>query len=496
MNAAVQNMVVMPRREVISLAAADDVFYCRHFFPKDFRQRTPDWHRDYWSHFNAIDRDLFAAEIFRGGAKTTLARAGISKRIAYAISRNMLSIAISETQAEHTVRWIKYQIEQRGLWAETFQLYKGAKWTDNWIEIYNAPLDVKINLMAKGMTSGIRGVNLDGWRPDFILCDDISNEETIGTEEQRTKNSELFFGTIVPALAPKSEAPMRKLVLNQTGLHKEDIVYKAHEDTSFYTVKYPKLIYDAQGSPQSAWPERFSLAEVLEERDQYIRRNQLHIWNREYGCKITSRETNPLDASWLKQYRALPTNLLYYVGLDPATSKKTNAHRTAGMLIGWDPRNCHVYIVDYFSQTGKNPKEMWVWLVRMWRTYRPRKIGVETVAFQKFLAWYFKEQMKEDRTFFVIEEVNDKRSKPDRIIQAYSGVGSEGRLWVSPNHTEFIQGFTDWIEGQDWDLGDAGAQAVTLCLGLAPSFMDNEDFAYVEEEEKDIPDLEFEEGAP
>lgn len=498
MNAVAPLPIELPRAELLNLCAVDSIFYCKQFFPKTFRQETPEYHRDFWNGFNDPEWDFFGAEVFRGGGKTTLTRAGISKRVAYGISRNVLAVAITESMAVHTIRWLKKQIENNTYWTSTFMLQKGTKWSDDWIEIQHVAMDCSINVIAKGMTSGLRGLNLDDWRPDFIFCDDISNEETVGTEEQRIKNSELFFGALVPSLAPKSEAPMRKLVLAQTGLHKDDIINKAHVDPTFRTVRYPKLQEKSDGTLVSAWEQRFPTKQVLQEKEDYTRRRQGHIWLKEYGCKIISRETAPLDALQLRYWRALPTNLLYFTGLDPAISTKKNAHRTAAAVVGMQPQTGDIYLLNYFAQVGKAPDEMWTWLVQQYRQYRPRKIGAETVAFQKFLAWYFGVKMQETKTFFAVTEVNDKRSKPDRIIQAFSGLASQGKLWVNEDHTEFVQGYAEWNEDVDWDLGDAVAQAIVLANPwMAMSDEDAlEQDDYMAEDEKNIPDLVFDGGAP
>jgi hypothetical protein len=452
----------LPRAEVLKLSAVDDLFYCRHFFPKTFRQKSPEYHRDFWYHFNNPERDFFGAEIFRGGAKTTLTRAGLSKRIGFGLTRNTLAIAINETMASHTVRWIKKQVDNGTYWATTFDIRKGDKWTDDWIELYHAQYDIKINLIAKGMTSGIRGLNFDDWRPDFVICDDISNEETCGTPEQLEKQRDIFFGTIVPAMAPKSEAPDRKLVLLQTGLHKEDIINQAHTDSRFFTVKYPKLVYNKlTGEPQSAWEARYPVAEVLQEKEDYTKKKQYHIWLREFGCKIISKETAAFDSTWLRYWASLPLDLEFYVGLDPASdSKRKEAHKTAIVVIGYSRRTGDIYLVEYFAAQGKNPEEMWNWLVRVKRQYHPREIAVETVAFQKMLAWYFRTKMQENNFFFAIREYNDRRSKPDRIRQSYTDHAANGKFWVHENHTEFVTGFTDFQDNVDWDVGDAGAMAI------------------------------------
>lgn len=492
MNAVVQQ-VELPRAELLRFSALDSIFYGNHFFPKTIRQSSPEFHKDFWYGFENPNYDFFAAEIFRGGAKTTLTRIGLSKRIAFGISRNILTVAIAENMAMHTVRWIKKQIEQNRLWTETFMLRKGSKWSDEWIEIVNESCECAINVIAKGMTSGLRGLNLDDFRPDFIQCDDIESDETVGTEDQRNKAQDQFFGALVPSLAPRSEAPHRKLAFLQTNLHKESLLSRASKDPTFYYVRYPKLIEQPDGTLKSAWESRFPTEEAIREKEDYVRRGQLHVWLREFGCKIVSRETAPLDATQLRYYKALPTTLSYYVGLDPASagSDKKYAHKTATVCIGVDERTGDVYLISYNAQKGKNPDEMWTWVLSAYRTFRPRKIGTETVGFQKVLEWYFKTKMQETRIFFPIFPFNDRRSKPNRIIQAYTGLASQGKLWVHENHTEFVTAYTEWVEGQDNDLLDAGAQAITLAN---PWMMisDNED-DIIGGGEDDIEELSFDE---
>jgi len=490
--------IELPRAEVLRLSAADNRFYCKHFFPKAFRQDGPSFEQDFWEKFEDSKHDFFAAEIFREGGKTTRCRAGISKRVAYAISRNILAVCISESMAEHTIRWLKKQVETNMLWSSTFMLQKGSKWTDNWIEIVNLPFETTINVIAMGITSGFRGLNLDDYRPDFIYMDDVCNEENVGTEDQRNKINDAIFGALVPSLAAKTEAPRRKVVMTQTGLHPDDPINRAHRDPTFLTVKYPKLIEGPDGTLKSAWEARFPTADAIQQKEDYTRRGQIHIWLREFGCKLVSRETAPLKGEWLRPYEFLPASVKFFVGLDPAISKKRQAHRTAGGIIGVDERTGDVYIIGTMSQVGKNPDEMWTWLLGNYRNLRPTKIGCETISFQKFLAWYFKTKMQELQTFFEITEVEDRRSKPDRIIQAFSGIGSQGRLWVNPNLTDFIAGFSEWTEDIDWDLGDAVAQAIVLAnpwMAVGEAKEGDDMFNYLEQE-KDIPELEFEESAP
>jgi hypothetical protein len=352
-----------------------------------------------------------------------------------------------------------------------------------------------ISVIAKGMTSGLRGLNLDDWRPDFIYLDDICNEENTATEEQRKKVEGLVFGALAPSLAPKVEAPLRKMVLTQTALHKEDPISMAHKDPSWLTVKYPKLYQNEDNRWFSAWPELYPIEGIIKEKEAYIQRRQAHIWLREYECKLVSSENAAFDTSWLQYWDVLPVGMRVYIGIDPARSSRKEAHRTACVAIGVHQSN--TYLLDYMAQVGKNPDEIWTWLETAVRRWHPRQVGVESIAYQQMLAWYLRQKMIERNFFFPVKEVQDRRAKPDRIRQAYTGIASNGKFFVNAQHVQFITEFAEYADSVDSDLLDAGAQAIVLANPWqASGYDENEVIEGMYIEEKNIPDLEWEGNAP
>lgn len=300
-------MVEVSVEELFSLCAVDQELYCQTFFPRTVRQKSPAFHKDFWQKLEDLGFDFFGAEVFRGGAKTTLCRLTLSRRIAYAMSRNILNVGINETMAVYTNRWLKRQIEYNEKWTQAFKLRPGSKWTDEYFTVIHGLEECEIHVTAKGVTSGLRGLNLDDYRPDFILCDDICNEENMATEEGRKKVNDLIFGALVPSLAPKSEAPDRKFALLNTAITKEDPIVQAHSDPTFRTVKYPKIITREDGTLESAWPERWTLEECLAEKESYVKRRKLYIWLREFGCKIVGSGETAFAPEWLKTWQVLPT---------------------------------------------------------------------------------------------------------------------------------------------------------------------------------------------
>lgn len=200
----------MSVNEIVELAAIDSRFYRHHFFPKAFRQDSPEFHDEIWELMETPEARYVAAKVFRDGAKTTNLRGYLSKRIAFAVSRTILVIGKSEKAAMKTIDWIRRNVEYNTVWAQTFGLSKGKQWSESEIDIHHAVMDCNIRCIAMGITGSTRGINVDDYRPDLILVDDPCDEENTGTPEQRMKIENLFFGALKNCLAPRTDMPEAK----------------------------------------------------------------------------------------------------------------------------------------------------------------------------------------------------------------------------------------------------------------------------------------------
>src|SRR5688572_27186226 len=110
MNAAVE---MLSLAEAIDLGAEDGAVYARYFFPRAVRQSAPLFHNVVWATFS--QNRFESAKIFRGGAKTTIARQFTSRGIAYGMAHTVLFISESEEHATDSVIWLKDQVEYNGL---------------------------------------------------------------------------------------------------------------------------------------------------------------------------------------------------------------------------------------------------------------------------------------------------------------------------------------------------------------------------------------------
>jgi hypothetical protein len=191
----------------------------------------------------------------------------------------------------------------------------------------------------------------------------------------------------------------------------------------------------------------------------------MSIWMREMECKIVTRETSAFREEWLGYWDRTPQGMATYIGIDPASSDSRDADYQAIVVMGFFAGR--TYLCDYFLSKGKNPQEVGVEFFRLVRLWKCIAAFVETIAYQRVLAWFLREMMRALNQYIVIHEVQDKRRKSDRIIQAYSGRAANGDFLIHESHTEFVE---QWIQypaqpnpnykGKD-DLLDGGAMIIT-----------------------------------
>lgn len=454
--------------ELVELAAVDSDLYSRVFFPRTARQATPLFHREMWNLMESPGDRYIAFKVFRGGAKTTTTRLALSKRIAYAISRTIMVVGKNQDHARRSVEWLMKAVEFNKLWRETFGLTKGKKWTGTEIEIFHGIDEVPIRVLAVGMTGSVRGVNIDDYRPDFILMDDIIDEEMAATAEQRQKTEDLVFGALKESLAPESEAPTAKMALLGTPIAQGDIMDVVSRDPEWKCVTYG--ILDENG--QSRWPERWSTEKVLQEKHAAIQRNQLSLWLREKQCEIISRETADFDGSWLQYWQVLPERMNIVLAVDPVPPPSEKQIKTglrdkdfeALAVVGeWQGR---CYVLETVKNKGHNPDWTIAEFFRLKAKWRPRLAAVEGVAYQRTLKWLLEQEMQKRREYIQIDCDADRRSKRDRIVQALHGVAANRMLYCHPSQVDFIEQFSAYPAVQHDDVIEAVAVATAKALDM------------------------------
>ena len=427
--------------EAVQVGATSLILYGRIFFPKTFRQSSPPFHEEIGQALMSRAFPKIGIEVFRDGAKTTLLRTYISQRIAYGISRTVLVVSASQAHSILTLRWVKRQVEHNRRWAETFRLKKGSKWTDDHIEILHEAIDEPITILALGITGQLRGFNIDDRRPDLILCDDTSTDSTSGSPEQRAKEVNTVFGALLNSLTPITEAPDAKAVVLDTPKSKFDLIEGLEKNPEWKFIRYG--IFDAEGN--SRWESRYPTAGLKKAKENAIKVGQLHIWMKEKECRIVSTETATFNPANLQYWDTLPPRASYLICIDPASSDSKKADDNVVGVLAF--HKDETYLVEYTAAKGQDPEMVTATVFEYIRRWKPIGIVVESVSYQRILAWYIEKAMREQRCWIPVYRVQDKRSKADRIIQALGGVTGMQRFFCLLSHTKFIEQYTEFAPG-------------------------------------------------
>ena len=466
---AVGQEALVPASQLADEFARDTVLYCHTFFQGAFRDKTAPFQRQV---FEDVDNPLIrqlGIEVFRDGAKTTILRAATSKRVAYGISRTILYVSASMGHSLRSVRWLRKQVEFNKRWFNFYGLSRGSKWTDEHLEIKHNVLGITVTILAVGITGQTRGINVDDYRPDFIVVDDADDEETTATPEQRDKTRDRFFGSILNSLAPKSENPEAKIVVLATSLNRKDLINTIHEDPSWVTRRYP--ILDEHG--ESQWPTRYPTQEVVEKKAAFLARGQALLWLREYECTIGDEETALFTRDSLKYWELLPDRMIVVLAVDPAPPpsevqiKKGLRTKDEEVWSAIGMRDGEFFLLEQQCAIDHDSEWSITTCFSMLLRWKPMRIGVEAIAYQRTLKDLIEREMKARHIYAVVDAIVDRRKKPHRIQQALAGITAHGAFYVHSSMQGFITQYYAYPNTDKDDRLDSCAMGLGMLHNLA-----------------------------
>ena len=495
------------RDEAVRLGAVDTEFFNRVFFPKTFRQDSPAFAKELTRVLEDPSIRMAMILMFRGSAKTTRLRSFLAKRIAYGISRTVLFIGASEPDAGRSIQWLRGQIERNTTYTSTFGLRPGKKWQETTVEIENTILGQTSWVLGVGVTSSLRGINFDDYRPDLIILDDVLTDENVLTLESREKINGLILGAVAQSLTPRSEEPNAKLVMLQTPLHQEDTTALAAKSKLWTTIRFGCWTKETEDLPDSqrisAWPSRFPSEELLKEKQDYLNFGKLSVFLREKECKVVSAETASFKVDRLNYYNE-ETPLrrgVSVLAVDPVPPP--SEREIAKNLIGKDYEALVVmtriggdyYLRHYEQYKGHDPSWTLAKIFELAHMFQVSYISVDSIAYQAVLRWLLENEMKRRGIYYSVipDKGAGKKSKYQKILDSINPLLMYKKLYVKQSHTEFISDLTLYPSLPHDDLLDAVSIALRALINPTLELGETE---YSVVDETEIKPLHFRRRAP
>lgn len=260
-------------------------------------------------------------------------------------------------------------------------------------------------LHVRGKDGFIRGLHVGA-----AIIDDMPDESSLYSDEQREKLKEVFRGTITPIVEPYGY-----LIVSGTpySTAPNELYNVIKGDKRFYSFEYPIVFPD--GRPLA--PDRYTFEDIKTKR---IELGSI-VFAREYlvipisdnstifPYEYLRRSTVGMDkVSFADSIEFFPFELQrVVVGCDFAVSGNIGADYTVYSVWGIDHSN-DFYLINYFRAKGMSHNEQVDKIVLFNRLYKPDKIVCEANGFQGILSALARERGLSNIEQFTTTEGNKK----------------------------------------------------------------------------------------
>ena len=185
----------------------------------------------------------------------------------------------------------------------------------------------------------------------------------------------------------------------------DDLVWELLKQDEWEVVKIPAI-----ENWESFWESRFDINELENIRKQ--------IWDYFFSSQYMQDPINEWWWDFTRDYfqyaQDIPEHLEKVTFIDPAISQKQEADNTAIVTIWLDKRNNNIYVLEVLAWKML-PDEIIDNTFKMFLKWKPKRVWIEVVAYQKMLALEIKKQMNIRNIFFVLDEINPQWEKEARI---------------------------------------------------------------------------------
>jgi hypothetical protein len=269
-----------------------------------------------------------------------------------------------------------------------------------------------VRVEAYGKGASIRGLSIRDRRPKFILIDDPQDVEDSRSETVQAQDWEWFLSDVMFL------AKSCRIFLIGNNLGERCILERAinaADELGLRAHRVPAII-----DGQSAWPARYSLGEILAQRDSYDRMGQIDIWLRDKMCTATSEANRVFDESdyrWFPPFQAdkLMRDCKLFATMDPARSTdKQSCYRAITVNAVSQEGYWFILEIRYGRWPPATHIDMIFNTVTRWGL---RTFGIERGEYLDVIQPFIHEEMAKRQVFFDVVPIEHAKagSKLERI---------------------------------------------------------------------------------
>lgn len=405
--------------------------------------------------------------------------------IYYGYKRNILLISDTNEQARGFIIAIKAEIENNELLIADFGKLAGELWAQDRIVTTN-----DILVVGKGAGQKLRGVKWKNSRPDLVIIDDLENDESVETENQRAKLKNWFLKALLPVGTPTTD-----YVFIGTILHYESLLNTILTDNKFasWNRKIYRAVYKFSDSDKwQQWEEIITdlsrenpaedaykfyqehKEEMLEgikvlwpdqDPDYYYNLMVMRVtdeaaFNSEYQNEPIDPNSAEFKEEWFQYYTDLPEIVDVYGAVDPSMGKQ-KSDRGAIVWVGKGVDN-YLYVLDV--EMGRYTPDRLIDLIILGAIKYSDKLRVltcETVQFQAMFADELKKRALNAGIMLPVEGCDLKIEKELRLRSLIPKI-KNGYIKFHKSQVLLLNEFRRFPKGTD-----DGMDALEMCVRKA-----------------------------
>ena len=398
-----------------------------------------------WSDIILRGKRNFAIEAFRESAKTQVAlRANLLHALTFPDPARQFIVIIRATKdlAAALLRETSREWQARpDLMMQADGMPDIVEDSGNAFQVrYHNGFQVRIAAFGKG--GSIRGLSWQAKRPDLIVCDDIQDLEDVSSETV-SENDWKWFMSDIYFLGHES-----RIFMIGNNLGERSIIERMIRDADawdFEAERLPKYTVDEQGIMHSTWPARYTLEDILAQKEAFAQKGMADIWYREMLCEARSPDAQRFRRDMFRYYdphTLRRESMSVYMTVDLASSKADSADYSVCCVVGVTPEGMWQVLDCWYGRV--TPVEHMDEIFRMVSKWRPQVVGIEKVQYQAAMLAFLEKEMPRRNIFFTVKPLIAATHKESRIdvLQPRFAVGGvwfpAGAGWLAEMEGELL----------------------------------------------------------
>lgn len=435
--------------------------FAADMLPHWLTAKTPEFHKDIYELLRT--EELLAVSAPRGFAKSTVCSKIFP--IWAALFKQYGDISIISASEDFVVREIMTPIRAEFENNKRLLQLFGEQKTDQWSASY---FKLKNGIAFEGV--GVNG-QLRGGRRGVVILDDVESNESVLSEEQRSKLRDKVNKEIIPKLLPESICCIIGTIIHPLCYLKEVLTNKENgwtkrEYRAYHDAKHGDSKKMRKGN--ELWAEMWS-HDKLQKRKAAIGST---AFASEYLNDPVSDNASPIKDEQLRYWQELPSEYSIYVTLDPAYTENEKSDWKVAAAIAVDNKG-NRYLVEYI-RTHAQQGEYINGCLNLYAKYRNKcvKFGCPAGRESDFYR-AIEERARERGLYPPLHEIkyiirdaqsgSSVRNKHQRIVRTLQHLFENGTYYIHPTHTEAREEILTFANGaQHDDLVDAMSAAEQL----------------------------------